>query len=249
MDAIANQPTIVEQAYRSILDAICEGRLPPGARLTQESVAAKLAVSRQPVGQALLLLKQQKFLTEAGRQGLMVAPLDRDLVRCIYELRLAIDPLAAALAATRATAREVAQARSIIDDGGRALRERSIEKLIAADMRFHMHLYEMSNNVLCVEMMSQFWNHLRRAMREVLLHREYRTQVWTEHAEILRAISEHRADAASTLARAHLDNAARHVQLDLAPTAALANPLSNTSRRSVVKKDGARPHARGRGRR
>jgi len=235
MDAITTQPSIVEQAYRSILDAICDGRLPPGERLTQESIAAKLSVSRQPVGQALLMLKQQKFLIEAGRQGLMVAPLDTDLVRCIYEVRLAIDPFAAALAARRATAREIAHAHGIIADGGRAMRERSIEKLIAADMQFHMHVYEMSNNVLCVEMMSQFWNHLRRSMREVLLHRDYRKQVWTEHADMLRAISEHNAGAASALARAHLDNAARHVQLDLTDAAPFANPPS-ASRNSAVRK-------------
>ena len=45
-----------------------------------------------------MLLQQQKFLIEAGKRGLMVAPLDRDLVRWIYELRLGVDPLAAALA-------------------------------------------------------------------------------------------------------------------------------------------------------
>ena len=104
MLALEPQPTIVEQAYRAILEAICEGRLEPGERLTQESVAAKLSVSRQPVGQALLLLRQQKFLVEAGRRGLMVAPLDRDFMRQIYELRLALEPMAASLAAQRSPA-------------------------------------------------------------------------------------------------------------------------------------------------
>ncbi|NDP43517.1 MAG: GntR family transcriptional regulator, partial [Aromatoleum sp.] len=102
MDSLPSQPTIVEQAYRAILDAICDGRLEPGERLTQENVARKLSVSRQPVGQALLLLKQQKFVCEAGRRGLMVAPLDRDFLRWVYELRLGIDPLAAAGAARNA---------------------------------------------------------------------------------------------------------------------------------------------------
>ena len=88
MDTIPPHPTIVEQAYQTILDAICEGRLEPGERLTQESVAAKLSVSRQPVGQALLLLKQQKFVTEAGRRGLMVAPLDREfMLRAQYVMQ------------------------------------------------------------------------------------------------------------------------------------------------------------------
>jgi DNA-binding GntR family transcriptional regulator len=216
MKAIASQPSIVDQAYRSILDAICDGRLAPGERITQETIAAKLSVSRQPVGQALLMLKQQKFLIEAGKKGLMVAPLDRDLVSWIYELRLGIDPLAAALAAQRASSYEIAFCRDILAEGGRAMRERSIEKLIAADMQFHMQVYEMSGNGLLVEMMSQFWNHLRRAMREVLQHREYRRQVWDEHAEVLAAIEAHDADAAANLSRMHLANAARHVRLDLA---------------------------------
>ena len=69
MASVQPAPTIVEQVYRTILDAICDGRLAPGERLTQESVAQKLSVSRQPVGQALLLLKQQKFVSEAGRRG------------------------------------------------------------------------------------------------------------------------------------------------------------------------------------
>jgi DNA-binding GntR family transcriptional regulator len=221
MDALAIQQTIVEQAYRTILDAICDGRLAPGERLTQESVAAKLSVSRQPVGQALLMLKQQKFLTEAGRRGLMVAPLDRDFVRWIYELRLGIDPLAAALAAKRASSREVRLAHDIIVAGGRALRERSVEKLITADMQFHMQVYEMSGNVLFVDMMSQFWNHLRRAMREVLSHRDYRKNVWREHASMLDAIEQGKASVAATLARAHLANAAEHVRLDLSPATRL----------------------------
>ena len=105
MESLQPSPTIVEQVYRTILDAICDGRLEPGERLTQESVAQKLSVSRQPVGQALLLLKQQKFVSEAGRRGLMVAPLDRDFMRSIYELRLGIEPLAATLAARHATSR------------------------------------------------------------------------------------------------------------------------------------------------
>src|SRR6266550_765453 len=107
MESLTPQPTMVEQAYRAILDAICAGRLEPGVRLTQESVAERLSVSRQPVGQALLLLKQQKFLVDAGRRGLMVAPLDRDFLRWVYELRLGIDPLAAVLAARRATKPEI----------------------------------------------------------------------------------------------------------------------------------------------
>ena len=49
-------PDLVERVWRVLLDAICEGSLAPGARIMQEDVAAQLAVSRQPVLQALRLL-------------------------------------------------------------------------------------------------------------------------------------------------------------------------------------------------
>jgi DNA-binding GntR family transcriptional regulator len=215
MESLQPNETILEQAYRAILDAICEGALEPGERLTQESVARKLSVSRQPVGQALLLLKQQKFVCEAGRRGLMVAPLDREFMRWIYELRLGIDPLAASLAAQRATPADIGAGEDIVASGQRAVRENSMGDLIAADMRFHMLIYELSGNRLFVDTMGQLWNHLRRSMREVLQHGEYRDAIWTEHEQILRAMAAHDADAAASLARGHLESAAVSVEVEL----------------------------------
>jgi DNA-binding GntR family transcriptional regulator len=218
VESLTPQPTMVEQAYRAILDAICDGTLEPGERLTQESVAQKLAVSRQPVGQALLLLKQQKFLVDAGRRGLMVAPLDREFMRWIYELRLGIEPLAASLAATRATPAQLARGDALVATGQQRVRGGSVGELIDADMRFHMYLYETSGNQLFVDTMGQLWNHLRRAMREVLQHREYRKAIWTEHAHIQRAIGERDAAGAAAMVRAHLAHAAVNVQVALPPS-------------------------------
>ena len=215
MASVQPSPTMVEQVYRTILDAICDGRLEPGERLTQESVAQKLAVSRQPVGQALLLLKQQRFVSEAGRRGLMVAPLDRDFMRSIYELRLGIEPLAASLAAQHATADDVQRGERIIAAGREAIGRNSIAELIASDMQFHMYIYELSGNRLFVDLMRELWNHLRRAMREVLQHRDYRKAIWVEHEQILHAIAKRDADAAASLVRAHLQHAAVNVEIAL----------------------------------
>ncbi len=215
METLQREPNLVEQAYRAILDAICEGQLEPGERVTQESIAAKLAVSRQPVGHALLLLKQQKFLADAGRRGLMVAPVDHEFMRWIYELRLGIEPLAASLAAQRATPESVRGFEAILAQGRAAAQGHSIPDLIRADMRFHTYLYEQSGNGLFVDVMSELWNHLRRVMREVLLKREYRKAIWVEHEQIVRAIAEHNEQGAAALVRAHLTHAAVSVQVAL----------------------------------
>ncbi len=55
-------PDLVEQVYGRLLDAISDGALQPGERLTQEDLAQRLAVSRQPVLQALRLLKKDGFV-------------------------------------------------------------------------------------------------------------------------------------------------------------------------------------------
>jgi DNA-binding GntR family transcriptional regulator len=227
MDSISANPTMVEQAYRAILDAICDGTLAPGERLTQEGVAKKLDVSRQPVNQALMLLKQQKFVCEAGRRGLMVAPLDRDYMRWIYELRLGIEPIAAGLAARHAGAATVDEGRALLAAGQTAVREGAIGPLIGADMAFHMWIYATSRNRLFVDTMEGLWHHLRRAMREVLLQRDYRKAVWTEHERILRAIVARDEAAASALVRAHLTSAAISVAVAVPAAAPPGAPAAS----------------------
>ncbi len=73
-------PDLVEQVYRALLDAISDGSLAPGARLTQEDIAEQLAVSRQPVLQALRLLKKDGLVLDAPGRGVLVAPLDADAI-------------------------------------------------------------------------------------------------------------------------------------------------------------------------
>lgn len=98
MERLTPSETLVERAYQIILDAICDGTLRTGERLTQGEVASRLDVSRQPVGQALAMLKAQGFLVEAGRRGLSVAPVDSKLFEAIYQIRSVVEPLAVRLA-------------------------------------------------------------------------------------------------------------------------------------------------------
>ena len=73
---IESTPDMVEQVYASLLDAISDGTLQPGARIMQEDIAEQLAVSRQPVLQALRLLRKDGFVLDAPGRGVLVAPLD-----------------------------------------------------------------------------------------------------------------------------------------------------------------------------
>lgn len=211
MEVLTQAPKLVEQTYTSILNAICDGQLPPGERLNQDELAARMNVSRQPVGHALSILKTQGFVRDSGRRGLIVAPLEREFFRSIYELREAIDPTAARLAAERAAPAQVAEGHELVAAGRAAVSQGSIEALIAADARFHLWFYRVAGNPLIVEMMQLYWNHLRRGMGEVLKPAGSRGQVWDEHEAILRAIAAHDPGRAADLALRHVHDAAFRV--------------------------------------
>lgn len=200
---LAPAPDLVDQAHRAILDAICDGSLPPGARVTQEDLAERLAVSRQPVLQALRLLKAEGFLQDAPGRGLQVAPLDVRWVRQVYQVRGALDALAARLAA---------QSRCRIDPGliaqGRVVANGDdIPAMIDADFAFHQAICQASGNPLLARIADQHWQHLRRVMGAVL-QTARRASVWDEHQAIADAIAAGRADEAVALTEQHNQHAA-----------------------------------------
>src|SRR5215831_16763518 len=95
-------PNLIDQVYARILEAITDRRLVPGQRIRQNELAEKLGVSRQPVSHALHLLHKQGLVAESGRRGFEVTGLDPERIRQLYEVRGALDALAAQLAAGRA---------------------------------------------------------------------------------------------------------------------------------------------------
>ena len=207
MRRLQPQPTLVDQVYEAILLEISSGKFGHDRRLIQEELAASLGVSRQPVQQALLLLKSHGILRDAPGRGLMVAPLEAETVRNIYELRGVLDGLASNRAAARGSDTARDQGPAFIARGRDAVASRSIAKMIAADMDFHFFLYELSQNPLVAETSLPHWSYLRRVMGEVLLHGETPAEIWDQHEQILNAVIAGDADLAEQLGRAHISQA------------------------------------------
>lgn len=211
-------PDLVDQVYRSLLDAISEGSLPPGARITQEDIAAQLAVSRQPVLQALRLLKKDGFVLDAPGRGVQVAPLDAAWIGKVYQVRSALDALAVQLAASH---RYQIPPR-LIEQGRKAARGRNIKAMIDADMAFHTAIYAASGNPLIEQSAHVHWRHLRRVMGAVMQSSRQREAVWDEHEAIAAAIAAGQVAQAVKLIHHHDEQASRHL------TAYLSAQLSPT---------------------
>ncbi len=208
MKTLSLPPNLVEQVHDAILGEIASGALAAGARVIQEQIAQALGVSRQPVQQALVLLRQQGVLVEAPGRGLIVAPLAADRVEHMYEIRAAIEGLASRRAAECNAARAAREGPALIEAGRRAAAAGTLSRMVAADMRFHQFIYELSANPLIAPALAPFWTTTQRAMGEVLVHDETPQQIWDQHAAIVDAIATGDADRAEALARHHLTHAA-----------------------------------------
>jgi DNA-binding GntR family transcriptional regulator len=215
-------PDLVDQVYRALLAAISDGRLAPGARLTQETIAADLAVSRQPVLQALRLLKKDGLVLDAPGRGVLVAPLEPRWIAQVYEVRGALDALAARLAAGH---RAVLDA-TLFQSGRRAARGRDIQAMIEADIAFHQAVYAASGNPLIAQSAESHWVHLRRVMGAVLQQSRQREALWDEHEAIARAIARGDADRAARLIDHHGRQASANLQARLADVlVAVSSPV------------------------
>jgi DNA-binding GntR family transcriptional regulator len=204
---IESAPDLVDQVYRSLLDAISDGSMAPGARIMQEDIAEQLAVSRQPVLQALRLLKKDGFVLDAPGRGVLVAPLDVAWLVQIYQVRSALDALAARLAAR---ARYPMDPR-LISQGRLAARSNKVKAMMAADAQFHAAIYAASGNPLIAQSAQLHWHHIRRAMGAVLQVSTMRESIWDEHEAIAKAISAGDEDRAETLIRQHSEEAGRNL--------------------------------------
>lgn len=191
MRPVAAAQSRTEQVYDMIRDSICTGELASGTHLVQEELALTLGVSRQPIQQAMLLLKNDGLVVEVGARGLYVAPLDAGAVIHHYQIRIVLDQLAAQLICQRiAHAPDFGDelrrlAEPILVEGENARTEGSAALAVSHDVKFHSFLYEMSGNPFIVSTAEPHWNYLRRVMIAVLLHAERGEIVWSQHRDIL----------------------------------------------------------------
>ncbi|MFK7967074.1 MAG: GntR family transcriptional regulator, partial [Burkholderiaceae bacterium] len=137
MRSLSAKPDLTAQVQQAIIDAIASGEFIAGERLTQEELADKLGVSRQPVLQALVLLRDQGLIVDApNKRGLLVAPLDRKFIEDLYGLRSALDGAAGAAAARQHSKVDINRGEKLLRQGREAVNSRNLKALVQADYAF-----------------------------------------------------------------------------------------------------------------
>lgn len=142
-------------AYEVIRDRIIRVELPPGAPLEEAAIVDELGVGLTPVREAFKRLALEKLAVIYPRRGTFVADIKVSDERWLTETRVELEGLAAALAAKRATAEEIAQLEQLAANL-RGLRDR--HRLVETDTEIHRAVYAAAHNPYLQTTLDQYFN-------------------------------------------------------------------------------------------
>ena len=145
----ASSSLLKSSLAKRLRDEISSGALPPGTRIIEGTWGRKLGVAQGSVREAINLLAQEGFVTKVSGRSARVVSLNEQDVLQLYELRAAMEGLAARLAAARRA--NVAQLQEAVDAMRRASKKNRTADLVDADREFHLELCRISGNPHLVE--------------------------------------------------------------------------------------------------
>jgi len=129
-----------------LFDAILRGDLAPGARIVEGKLAHRLGVAQTTLREALQELEHQGLLTKSQRRGNFVVKLTVKDMEDIYVVRRELEPIAAALAHQRMTAKDYQELTRIMEDMRLAGTHKEYIQVLKLDMLFHQTIWRFSGN-------------------------------------------------------------------------------------------------------
>src|SRR5690348_12509120 len=102
------KPSLVDDAYRALKEAIRENVFPPGYQGSEQEIATRLGMSRTPVHEAIIRLQEEGLVRVMTRRGVQVCAVSPEDMREIYDVIIALEAAAAELLAGRPQAERAA---------------------------------------------------------------------------------------------------------------------------------------------
>ncbi|MUP59174.1 GntR family transcriptional regulator [Veillonellaceae bacterium M2-4] len=203
LDTYRSLREVVSDALRQ---AIKDGRLSPGQRLREITLADTLGVSRTPIREAIRQLEQEGFVVMVPRRGTYVADISLKDIAQVFEIRGALEELAAGLAAERITTEELECLERILVEINGYIERDEFERIVDADVRFHDVLYQASRNQRLVDILHNLREQMLR-FRSISMHYPGRlTATWEEHRQMVENIAAHNSSMARKVAKRHMEN-------------------------------------------
>ncbi|MEU4229096.1 GntR family transcriptional regulator [Nonomuraea sp. NPDC026600] len=209
----ASSSSMSDQAYREIRDRLVMLDIRPGAPINEQHLALELGLGRTPVREALKRLETDRLVVAFPRRGTFATEVHITDLAHISEVRLLLEPAAAAHAARRARPAEreilTALADSVAELDTAAIPSR---ELIRADLKIHRAVYDSTHNPHLQDTLLRYdnlatriWCLLLDQIPEIATHIQ-------GHGPLLRAIVAGDADGAASHARDHVEGFEQQVR-------------------------------------
>lgn len=201
MDTQYNPSPIRRRAYESIRQMVINGELEPGSPVIERELAARLNTSRAPVREALVELEKEGLIRNVGSRIRVVAEATmRDAVE-LYELREALEGMAARLLSVSASPEQIACLREMVGSMGNGPSVPEDDEI-----RFHEYIVRECGN----RRLAQLADPIRAQWVKIRYHdfltraQDRSRRAGVTHEDIVRSIEERDGDLAESLIREHI---------------------------------------------
>jgi len=206
---IAHSPTTLrELAVDRLRHAIISGRFNGGDRLVERTLCDQLGVSRSVVREAIRYLEAEGLVETLARSGPVVARLDWNRARQVYDIRRLLEAEAAAACARLADTGVKARLRTALQDLESAFTDAAPQKLYAASTAFYEVIFTSAGHLIAWEIVQRLNGRISRLRALTLATTNRRISGPAHMARICAAICDNAPERAAEAVRTHLGDAA-----------------------------------------
>jgi DNA-binding GntR family transcriptional regulator len=198
---------IREKVVHVIRQAILDGALAPGRRLTERELIELTGVSRTSIREALRHLQSRGLVESSPGQGLRVAVLTKEEVEHIYDVRAALEPAAVELFVKHASDDEVralSEISAVLESDARVQGARKLEERLKANQRFDEVLLTGCRNPIMQEMLGSLHTRIHALRRILMTMPDRHIAGRKEHGELMKAIRRRSPEQAASASRRHV---------------------------------------------
>lgn len=207
--------TLADSLLEQIRKAVVEGEIAPGAKISEPELARRFGVSRGPLREAISRLEAGGLVTRRPNVGARVITLSAQGLIEIYELREALEGMAARLAAEHMSDEEVQAMRDLLEIHQINVEEKDGQAYFQkeGDLDFHYRIIQGSRNQRLTRVLCDDLYHLARMYRfQFGMASRRARKALEEHGMILDAIADRDGESAELLMRRHIRASRRNVE-------------------------------------
>ena len=190
--------------YAALRDAIVAAEFEPGQQLSENELAGRLGVSRTPIREALVRLRDDRLVEIVPQLGTFVSLISESGVSDAQFIREALECAAARLTAERADKADVEMLKGILSRQAEVRDRGDFDRWYVLDDEFHGALCGLSGHDVAWSVIQRANGHLNRVRRLSLPQPRYLTEMVAEHELVVEAVRRNDADAAEIALRHHL---------------------------------------------